>query len=86
MDKHFQKQQNAVWRKKRTGKHFEKQTKVLLGKHKWTNISKSSILGTATNATISVTNSLHPPPLTTTKKEAKTVNGSVWTPIPHKNM
>ena len=55
-DKHFKKEANAVWRKmngqtfpktakcslekKRTGKHFEKQTKVVLGKHKQTNISK----------------------------------------------
>ena len=57
-DKHFKKEANAVWRKmngqtfpktakcslekKRTGKHFEKQTKVVLGKFKYkrTNILK----------------------------------------------
>ena len=68
MNKHFKKKANAVWRKmngqtfpktekcslekKRTGKHFEKQTKVVLGKFKYkrtnilknkrTNISKNS--------------------------------------------
>ena len=47
MDKHwyFEKQKNAVWRKIEwtcTYKHLEKQTNVVFGKNKRTNISKKS--------------------------------------------
>ena len=42
MDKHFKKKQ-MQFGEKRTDKHFEKQTNVVLGKNKRTNILKNSI-------------------------------------------